>query len=598
MKVLVFSIKNRVSTTSKMTINDVNDFLDQLSQASETDEKSKCLTKLIKNSSLLEQKWIVQIMLKDLKIGVGHESLLKLFHPKSLDVYNSTSSLLEVCSFIQNPSNPKFAENFYRVNLPIKPMLASRMTLHDIIDNFMSSATIVETKYDGERIQCHIKDGQTRLFTRNAVDYTDLYGPKLAVYLAQAVTAKCAILDGEVVVWDKRNNKFSAFGGNKAVALKNRKTKQEQVINSKSKDVIVGDAEGDQGNQVNKDKADDDYKDDNDYDEDDGKELVYMIFDIIYLVTPSGQEHSLQDVILSDRKKILRKVVRDIPNKIVVVEGTVCNSIEEIFAHFNKSIEKKEEGIIIKKLESTYKLDDRTRDWVKMKCDYIDSLVDTLDLAIIGGYYGEGKRVRSGINHDSTDNITTFLMGVVKKYDKENPRNSVVLPFVKVGTGYSMQQLDTIRTRMKSLWKKYDMRLPPKLYGNWSPAVKERPDVFVDDVSNTIILELKAAEITASDTFPTKLTLRFPRVLNVRFDKGIGDAMRFEDVLEFYQNFQHNFLMKNKRKIEENAPELKLNGDGGTGKEAKVGARKVKYSRVMDDFKDTETHNVIIFLFF
>lgn len=547
-----------------MTINEVNDFLDELYLAPETSEKSKCLTKLIKNSSLLEQKWITQIMLKDMKIGVGHEVVLKLFHPKSLDVYNSTSSLLEVCNFIQNPQNPKFAENFYRVNLPIKPMLASRMTLHDIIDNFMSVSTIVETKYDGERIQCHVKDGQIKLFTRNAVDYTDLYGPKLASFLAQAISAKCTILDGEVVVWDKRSNKFSAFGENKAVALKN--TNEAQINN------IIA------------------YNDDDDYAEDE-KELVYMIFDIIYLVTPSGQEHSLQEVILSDRKKILRKVVRDIPNKIVVVEGSVCSNIEEIFAHFNKSIENQEEGIIIKKLESTYKLDDRTRDWVKMKCDYIDSLVDTLDLAIVGGYYGEGKRVR-GIINDWSDNITTFLMGVVKKYDKDNPKNSVVLPFVKVGTGYSIAQLETIRTRMKSLWKKYDARLPPKLFGNWIPAAKERPDVFVEDVSETIILELKAAEITASDTFPTKLTLRFPRVLNVRFDKGIADAMKFEEVLEFYQNFQHNFLMKKKRKIEEDAPEL--NNDAGVGKEAKIGGRKVKYSRVMDDFKDTETNNVIL----
>lgn len=540
-----------------MSINEVNDFLDELYLAAEAKEKSTILTRLIKNSSLLEQKWIIQIILKDLKMGIGHETILKLFHPKSLDVYNSTSSLFEVCNFIQNPQNEKYAENFYRVNLPIKPMLASRMTLHDIIDNFMSIETIVETKYDGERIQCHFKDGQIKLFTRNAVDYTELYGPKLSSFLSQAIKAKCVILDGEVVVWDKANNKFSAFGENKAVALSNKND-----------------------NFAFNDQA---------FDKDEEKELVYMVFDIIYLVTPSGQEHSLQEVILKDRKEILKKVVKSIPNKIVIVEGSRCNNIEDIFSHFNNSIEKQDEGIIIKKLDSTYKLDDRTKDWVKMKCDYIDSLVDTLDLAIVGGYFGEGKRVKSGINGDASDYITTFLMGVVKKFDKANTKNCVILPFVKVGTGYTQNQLETIRTRMKGLWKKYDTRLPPKIFGNWTPAVKERPDVYVEDVSSTIILELKAAEITASDSFPTKLTLRFPRVLNVRFNKSIEDAMKYEEVLEFYQNFQHNFLMKKKRKIEENAPEL---AEGAAAKEAKLGGRKVKYSRVIDDFKDTETNNV------
>jgi len=522
-----------------MTLNEINDFLDELYLATETKDKTDILTSFIKNCSLIEQKWVILIILKDLKIGVGHETLFKLFHPKAIDVLNSTSSLLEVCNFIQDPNNLKFSENFYRVFLPIKPMLASRLNLHDIIDNFMGVRTIVETKYDGERIQCHYKDGDIKFFTRNANDYTDLYGSKLSSYLKDSINAKCAILDGEVVVWDKINKKFSSFGENKTIALKNS-----------------------------------DYIDE----DEETKELIYMIFDIIYLVPPSGQEYSLQDVILSDRKNILKKVVKNIDNKIIVVEGNECNNIEDIFSHFNKSLENKEEGIIIKKIDSTYKLDDRTRDWVKMKCDYIDSLIDTLDLVIIGGFYGEGKRVKGLIN-DGSDNITSFLMGVIKRLDIENPKNSVILPFVKVGTGYTNQQLETIRTRMKNLWKKYDTRLPPRIFGNWVPGIKERPDLFIEDPTNSIILELKAAEITSSESFPTKLTLRFPRVLNVRFDKSVGDAMKFEEILEFYQNYQHNFLMKKKRKIENNMDELNVEGGG---KELKLVRKNKKYSRVLD----------------
>jgi DNA ligase-4 len=102
-------------------------------------------------------------------------------------------------------------------------------------------------------------------------------------------------------------------------------------------------------------------------------------------------------------------------------------------------------------------------------------------------------------------------------------------------------------------------------------------------------LELKAAEITSSESFPTKLTLRFPRVLNVRFDKSVGDAMKFEEILEFYQNYQHNFLMKKKRKIENNMDELNVEGGG---KELKLVRKNKKYSRVLEEFKDTETNNV------
>ena len=48
-------------------LNDVNEFLDELSKATSSDEKITVLTKLIKKASVIEQKWIIHIILKDLK---------------------------------------------------------------------------------------------------------------------------------------------------------------------------------------------------------------------------------------------------------------------------------------------------------------------------------------------------------------------------------------------------------------------------------------------------------------------------------------------------------------------------------------------------
>lgn len=112
---LAFVLKGRVPEESLMTINQVNDFLDKLCQAVTPDEKIVCLTKFIQKASVIEQKWIVCIILKDLKIGIGHETLFKQFDPRALDVYNSTSSLTEVCNFLKDPKNSKYANSFFQM---------------------------------------------------------------------------------------------------------------------------------------------------------------------------------------------------------------------------------------------------------------------------------------------------------------------------------------------------------------------------------------------------------------------------------------------------------------------------------------------------
>jgi DNA ligase-4 len=93
---------------------------------------------------------------------------------------------------------------------------------------------------------------------------------------------------------------------------------------------------------------------------------------------------------------------------------------------------------MIKRLDSAYKPAERSSNWIKLKGEYIDSIGDSLDLLIIGGYFGERKRIGG---QDWTDHINVFLCGVIKKLDKNDPSNSLIYPFTRVGTGYSMEEL-------------------------------------------------------------------------------------------------------------------------------------------------------------
>ena len=100
-------------------------------------------------------------------------------------------------------------------------MLAGRVAglgqLADIVRT--KGKVLVETKYDGERIQCHYQDGHVMFFSRNGKDYTKLYGAALGSVIRENVICQAIILDGEIVVWDTINRKLAPFGSNKTVAL-------------------------------------------------------------------------------------------------------------------------------------------------------------------------------------------------------------------------------------------------------------------------------------------------------------------------------------------------------------------------------------------
>jgi ATP-dependent DNA ligase len=70
------------------------------------------------------------------------------------------------------------------------------------------------------------------------------------------------------------------------------------------------------------------------------------------------------------------------------VEGMQINSFEEAVQEFQIALERNEEGIILKDMNSFYHPSTRSADWIKMKGDYFHGLSDNLDVLIIGGYFG------------------------------------------------------------------------------------------------------------------------------------------------------------------------------------------------------------------
>ena len=56
----------------------------------------KTLLEIIKNTSGVEQKWLIRILLKDTKLRLGQKAMLLAYHPDAEEVYNITTSLKQV----------------------------------------------------------------------------------------------------------------------------------------------------------------------------------------------------------------------------------------------------------------------------------------------------------------------------------------------------------------------------------------------------------------------------------------------------------------------------------------------------------------------
>jgi bifunctional non-homologous end joining protein LigD len=186
-----------------------------------------------------------------------------------------------------------------------KPFTPEMATLVDEVP--AGDDWIHEIKYDGYRLVALVRDGETRLITRNGNDWTDRF-PETARALS-ALPATSAVLDGElVVVTRKGTTSFQAL---------------QNVLSSGR-----------------------------------GAELVFYAFDLAYL---DGMD--LRGASLLDRKEALRTLLAAGDGTVRFSDHIVGSGAE----FYRQACGMGLEGIMCKRAESLY-VHKRTKDWVKVKC--------------------------------------------------------------------------------------------------------------------------------------------------------------------------------------------------------------------------------------
>lgn len=145
----------------------------------------------------------------------------------------------------------------------------------------------------------------------------------------------------------------------------------------------------------------------------------FVVFDMVYL---DGK--SIADASLEDRYNLLTKTIKPKSTFFEILPHEVKHSAEDISNSLNEHMLRSEEGIMLKDPLASYSpgLEDST--WIKIKPEYISTLSDDVDVILVAGYYGSGRR---------RGKLSSFTCAVIDdEWKGETPR---YLTFCDFGSG-------------------------------------------------------------------------------------------------------------------------------------------------------------------
>ena len=486
-----------------LRIGQVNALLDKLSEASGEKEQLPIFQTFYEHMNPEELTWLIRIVLKQMKIGASERTILNLWHPDGEALFNVSSSLRRVCWELYDP-NLRLEQDDTGVALMqcFQPQLAQfqiSTSFNAMVDKLglteEDKEFWIEEKLDGERMQMHMVEddavpGGKRFcfWSRKAKDYTELYGDGLQnkrTALTQFLEGAFAqgvrnlILDGEMITWDPKIDKIVAFGTLKTAAL-NAQTNPHN-----------GEA----------------------------PRPVFRVFDILYL-----NDQPLARYTLRDRHMALERAVIGVPRRLEVHPYEKATSPDVIEPMLRRIVADSSEGLVLKNPRSMYRLNSRNDDWIKVKPEYMTEFGESMDCVIVGGYFGSGRRGGT---------LSSFLCGLrVGQNHKDAGANpEKCLSFFKVGGGFKTEDYAEIRHLTEGKWVDWDSANPPSEYielAGGERAQFEKPDVWIRP-KDSIVVSVKAASISPSDSFATKETLRFPRFRQLRLDRAWNTAMDTDD---------------------------------------------------------------------
>lgn len=475
-------IKNTKVAESKLTVENVYNVLVKIAMLQgegSRDMKLRLLTSLLTSADAKEAKFIVRFVEGRLRLGVGDATIMDGLagaFGASRDIieraYNIYPDLGAIAKILAEKGSQELKSLHPTPGIPLRPMLAERAS--DPADILSKSGVpcIAEFKYDGERAQIHKKGNKVWIFSRRLEEITQRY-PDVVEMILKYVKVDEAIIEGEIVAIDPDTGDYRPFQ-----ELMHRKRKKEISEAVKEYPVVV------------------------------------RLFDCLYV---DGLDLTLKPIL--ERREWLKKIVEE-SDEFKLAEHVIVKDVKDLEEFFLKAIENGMEGVMVKSLstDSIYQAGVRGWLWIKYKRDYKSEMIDTVDLVVIGAFYGRGKRAGS------------YGALLVAAYDIETDTFKTVC---KVGSGFTDEDLTTL----------------PKIFEPYKiPHKHHKVDSEIDaDVwfEPRIVIEVIGAELTLSPVHTcckgwikpgVGISIRFPRFIRWREDKSPTEATTTKEIYEMYIN--------------------------------------------------------------
>ncbi|MCX8182031.1 MAG: ATP-dependent DNA ligase [Candidatus Methanomethyliaceae archaeon] len=476
------------STTKKaahVTIERVYADLDSIARAQgpgSQEEKIRILSDLLRDSSPKEAMYIIRTVSGTLRLGVADMTILdaltiaftgsKDARPDIERAYNVSSDLGAVAKTLVLNGLDAIKNFKPSPGRPIRSMLAERLSSPSEILEKMDGKCAVEYKYDGERVQIHkTEEGEMLLFSRRLENITHHY-PDIAKLVLEGIPLKSYIVEGEIVAVDPDTGDLLPF---QELMHRRRKYGVEEAMQQYPASL--------------------------------------RLFDILYA---DGSDLTIKTY--PERRSLLSNVVHE-SERLRLAEQKIVDNPDDLEAFFQEAISNGCEGLVAKSLgpESIYKAGARGWLWIKYKRDYKSEMTDTVDLVVVGGSMGTGKRA---------GHIGTLLLAA---YDDDQ---DVFRTVCKCSTGFTDEDI----RNMRKLLEPY---IIPHRHARVDSKIT--PDIWVVPAK---VIEVLGAEITLSPIHTcgldairkgAGLAIRFPRFTGRwRDDKSPEDATTVKEIIEMY----------------------------------------------------------------